>query len=407
MGDLIITFICPNGQSMIVHQQGGGGTYLGQPVDDENLPNDPGVGNDYYWEPNATNGTWVDNTQPAGVTLPAGSYESVQPFSNLNGCPLNGTWEIEVCDLFGFDNGFIFDWSIEFNPDLYPELISFTPIFSQDCDSTYWYTENNEFILEESQNDGDCSTVDINPTIPDTIPFYFHTTNNWGCHYEDTLNVEVQGVNLLLTATPRQFCGQDLPIIASTAVGYGVSLEDCDFEWSSQYAGADVSMFPNFPISDTAGIVTTMEIPTTFTLDVSFNIPGSSETCKNSHSIDIETCEITIPNIFTPNDDNVNDDWYVVGLESFVGSEVYVYDRWGVEVYYNKIGNDGVNESWNGEIDNPLYKNSTVSAGVYYYVVKINVSDSEELIVVDQSQNENMINQDVWTTYTGVLTINK
>ena len=27
MGDITITFICPNGQSILVHQQGGAGTY--------------------------------------------------------------------------------------------------------------------------------------------------------------------------------------------------------------------------------------------------------------------------------------------------------------------------------------------------------------------------------------------
>ena len=110
MGDLVITLICPNGQSLVVHQQGGVGTYLGEPVDNDTQPIDPGIGWDYWWDPGATNGTWVDN---AGGTLPSGSYESVQPFTNLNGCPLNGAWEVEVCDLWASDNGFIFNWSLE------------------------------------------------------------------------------------------------------------------------------------------------------------------------------------------------------------------------------------------------------------------------------------------------------
>ncbi|HIO58939.1 MAG TPA: PKD domain-containing protein, partial [Flavobacteriales bacterium] len=135
MGDLTITFICPNGGSILVHQQGGSGTFLGEPVDDDLDPDNPGIGYDYWWEPGATNGTWADNIQG---TLPSGVYESVQPFTNLNGCPLNGTWEVEVCDLWGQDNGFIFDWSIEFAPELYPEAVSFTPTFGPECDSTWW-----------------------------------------------------------------------------------------------------------------------------------------------------------------------------------------------------------------------------------------------------------------------------
>lgn len=112
MGDLTITVICPNGASMGVHQQGGGATFLGVPVDNDATPNVPGVGYDYVWSPAATNGTWEDN---AGGTLPPGNYESVQPWSLLEGCPLNGTWTFEVCDSWGSDNGFIFGWEVQFS----------------------------------------------------------------------------------------------------------------------------------------------------------------------------------------------------------------------------------------------------------------------------------------------------
>ena len=62
MGDLTISFICPNGQSIAVHQQGGGGTYLGEPVDNEAQAEVPGVGYDYYWSPDATLGTWAEES---------------------------------------------------------------------------------------------------------------------------------------------------------------------------------------------------------------------------------------------------------------------------------------------------------------------------------------------------------
>ena len=86
-----------------------------------------------------------------------GTYESVQPFSNLNGCPLNGTWEIEVCDLWASDNGFIFDWSLQFDPDLYPEAVSFTPTFGPECDSTWW---DGPSIIDDGD---DCNNITISP----------------------------------------------------------------------------------------------------------------------------------------------------------------------------------------------------------------------------------------------------
>ena len=118
MGDLIISFICPNGQSIQVIDQAGGGTFLGVPVDNDADPDTPGEGFDYSWDPDATNGTWGAN---AGIgTLPAGEYESFQTFANLDGCPLNGVWQIEICDLLGSDNGFVFGWGIQFADSLYP-----------------------------------------------------------------------------------------------------------------------------------------------------------------------------------------------------------------------------------------------------------------------------------------------
>ncbi|MEO0403625.1 MAG: PKD domain-containing protein, partial [Bacteroidota bacterium] len=151
MGDLVITFICPNNQTIAVHQQGGGGTYLGEPVDDGS--DTPGVGFDYFWAPDATNGTWAEES---GGTLPSGTYSSVDSWENLIGCPLNGTWSVEICDLFAIDNGFIFDWTVNIAPENYPEAASFTPTFGADCDSTAW--TDGPFITGTSD---DCNTINV------------------------------------------------------------------------------------------------------------------------------------------------------------------------------------------------------------------------------------------------------
>ena len=40
-------------------------------------------------------------------------YKPDDDFSGLVGCPLNGTWEIKLCDFLGQDNGWIFSWSLD------------------------------------------------------------------------------------------------------------------------------------------------------------------------------------------------------------------------------------------------------------------------------------------------------
>ena len=40
-------------------------------------------------------------------------YLPAQDFSQLIGCPLNGTWSIELCDYWPIDNGWVFSWGMD------------------------------------------------------------------------------------------------------------------------------------------------------------------------------------------------------------------------------------------------------------------------------------------------------
>lgn len=378
MGDLIITFICPNGQSILVHQQGGGGTYLGEPVDvDTDLT--PGVGYDYFWSPTATNGTWQDN---AGGTLPSGAYESVQPFTNLNGCPLNGTWEVEVCDLWASDNGFIFDWSLQFDPSLYPEAVSFTPTFGTECDSTWW---EGPSIIDDQ---GDCNTVTISPQNIGTETYTYIARNDFGCVYQQELDVEVVGVLPQVIAFPPQFCGTDVQLTTDLN---GVDPDDCTFEWEYNSSGVTLES------SNTWNpVISEMDNPTDFTITVDYDVPNEPGlVCTNSFTTRVETCEITIPNVFTPNGDPQNNAWVVDGLGSFINSKVSVYNRWGYLMYEKVITANGQDPMWDPRGD--------ASPGVYFYVIEVHHGNSE-LIVIDQFADNESENEGV-TTYTGTFTL--
>src|SRR5690606_21356453 len=64
MGDLVLSLTCPNGQAMIMHQQGGGGTFLGDANDTDGGGNIvPGTCWSYCWSPTATLGTWANSAQ--------------------------------------------------------------------------------------------------------------------------------------------------------------------------------------------------------------------------------------------------------------------------------------------------------------------------------------------------------
>jgi gliding motility-associated-like protein len=374
MNDITITFICPSGQSIQVHQQGGGGTFLGVPVDNDLLPDNPGIGWDYWWEPGATNGTWADNS--GGGTLPSGVYESVQPFTNLNGCPLNGTWEMEICDILELDNGFVFDWSIEFAPELYPEAISFTPTFGPECDSTYW---EGPSIVDDG---GDCNVVTISPDFIGVESYTYTAQNDFGCFYDRTLDVTVVGTIPSITSNQTQFCGSPVRLLANVG---DVDTLDCVFAWTPP------SYLDNASIQNPT--IDFLENTTVFTVEVIYSISGLS--CISYASIEIETCEITIPNVFSPDNTGGNNTWRVDGLEAFDGVNCYIYNRWGTLVYTNiDFGNSA---GWDPGVDG-------AEGGVYYYVLEIPCNEGDELIT-DQNGVITEFSCDGMVPFTGIINL--
>jgi len=121
MRDLVIYAECPNGTRVMLSDfegRTGGQVYLGQPNDTDAGGNPvPGIGWDYCWTPTATNAPWIPYAnQNLPGTLPSGDYQSSEPLDAFVGCPLNGDWTIRVEDRWPIDNGFIFEWSVHFDP---------------------------------------------------------------------------------------------------------------------------------------------------------------------------------------------------------------------------------------------------------------------------------------------------
>lgn len=183
IGDLVIQITCPNGQTVTTHEQGGGGTYLGIPIDDDDQPNAQGVCWDYCWSPTATNGTWADN---ATGTLPSDTYESIDPLSGLVGCPLNGTWTLTITDLWASDNGFLCSWELGFNPELFPDLTQFTPNLGLSTpDSSFW--SGDGIALDPDNHLFGTAT----PSTTGVFDYVFSVTDDFGCTYTDSVQVTV------------------------------------------------------------------------------------------------------------------------------------------------------------------------------------------------------------------------
>ncbi len=227
MGDLVISATCPSGQSIIFHQQGGGGTYLGVPVDVDGTPNVQGTCFNYCWSPSATNGTWQQNSA-AVATLPAGTYQSVQPFTNLIGCPLNGQWTITFNDLLGSDNGFVCDWSLSFDPSLYPDITEFTPVPGTSQDSAFWA---GPFLTTPDPTAP--LIANAQPNGPGDYDYTLTVIDNFGCTYDTTITITIAppieldaGPEIVLCNDPLPMAGELLANAAPPNCIYVLTLLD-------------------------------------------------------------------------------------------------------------------------------------------------------------------------------------
>lgn len=238
MGDLVLQVICPNGQTMILHQQGGSGTFLGSPYDgDSDEAPVQGECWHYCWSPGATNGTWVDNSSVGGTpnTLPSGedwtgqalapgTYEPVQSFNNLIGCPLNGEWTYQSTDLWGADNGFICAWEINFDPAIIPDVTTFTPSIGSEADSSQWEGGTTPDYVSA---DGD--TAVFTADTPGDHAFVYTVTDNFGCTYDTTITVTVNPAFNANAGPDQTICNNAVQLSASVQNSSGQAMS---YTWS-------------------------------------------------------------------------------------------------------------------------------------------------------------------------------
>lgn len=199
--DIEIKILCPSRRAVILHQYDLAtrtrnriviGTPLGTPAwygadcstttlcKNDPALNKPGVGAEYSWVNTGAATTWRSSSSVNPYYLPAGNYQSDQALSGLVGCPLNGEWSIVVKDQFTGDNGWIFQWGIEFKKTLYPAIET----FRRRITDHYWKPNTN---ITNYMRD----SIVSRPKNAGTASFIYEVVDDAGCKFDTTVNVSV------------------------------------------------------------------------------------------------------------------------------------------------------------------------------------------------------------------------
>ncbi|MFT6484813.1 MAG: gliding motility-associated-like protein [Neolewinella sp.] len=184
LGDLDIWISCPDGNRLDLHRYSTTDDVqrqlLGQGDQDTNTADPPGR---YCWTASAprTMAEHVDEFNiAASQTMPEIDYAAEESFGTLVGCPLNGEWALNIRDNLANDNGFIYEWSIEFVNSLYPNQETFlVPInnFAFDDFSNFSFFDTDSVIFN-AQNPG-----------PNTIRII--STDDYGCVYDTSVLINI------------------------------------------------------------------------------------------------------------------------------------------------------------------------------------------------------------------------
>jgi len=76
----------------------------------------------------------------------------------------------------------------------------------------------------------------------------------------------------------------------------------------------------------------------------------------------VANCNISIPNIFSPNGDDVNDLFVIDGIEVYERNFIRIHNRWGKVVFED----DDYRNNWNGSTQS----GEQLEAGTYFYYIR-------------------------------------
>lgn len=171
---------------------------------------------------------------------------------------------------------------------------------------------------------------------------WLEVTDNYGCKVDTFFTIEVITIDLDPIDELIECDLENLDLELSVFVSGGT--DPYTYLWSN--GGTDSTT--NLALSPGPLAITVMD-NNACTLDTLFTITAMTEEC--------------VPNVFTPNNDLVNDFWNLEQAFIYSDTEIKVYGRFGREIFESV----GYENPWDGKNK----KGNDVPAGVYFYHIEL------------------------------------
>lgn len=294
----------------------------------------------------------INGTPPYDYRINGGLYQASNAFTGLG----IGAYQVEVRDNNGCianDSVFLFQ-SAGFTVTTAPDQVicaglESAQLFATVTGGTAPYTY--AWWCDPTGNPNVCDLDSIGDDDPLASPltstyYIVSVTDSNGCSSaNDTIWVEVEEPFEHPLPEDVEFCPGE-PIV------FGVdSLPGFSYSWLPTVGLTDAT-------ASFTGASPLESVICTLTITLDSLQSGACRTQSSEVSLNADNC--LLPNVFTPNGDGINDNLQIGGF--FNRIELFVYDRWGVQVY---LDTDYAND-WNGVNKN----GGNLKPGVYYYFLK-------------------------------------
>lgn len=211
--------------------------------------------------------------------------------------------------------------------------------FNNGIGSKYdWYLNNT---MVNTGNTYRSLTLNDNDSV-----FCIVTTNN-GCPVSDTSNI----IKMFVDKMPIVSFSPDTVVFNGTFIQLSPLVSGANifsYKWTPSL-GLNSDTIKN-PISHPTNNITHTLYATT------------KNGCIASGDITIKIDRLFIPNAFSPNGDNINDVWKIIGLPQNKKYVITVFDRYGRPVF----SSIDYSTQWNG-----TFNGSPLPVGTYYYTIHI------------------------------------